>query len=110
MASLEAEKLFYNRLLERGDIKTSETSMRVLNYSPGYCGWHISGKGKLFEKLKPGSIGIRLNESYLMSPLKSISGVLTAGEQAIHRFDNNYPFCKQCRTYSCRERLKKTLS
>ncbi|MCP4146820.1 MAG: hypothetical protein GY757_03625, partial [bacterium] len=103
LASLEAEKLFLDRLKERGDWAPS---LRVLNYSPGYCGWHISGQRKLFDWLNPEAIGIRLNESYLMSPLKSISGVLTAGEASIHRFDNTFPFCAQCRTFSCRERMK----
>ena len=46
----------------------------VLLYSPGYCGWHISGQKKLFECLRPERIGIRLNARFLMKPLKSLSG------------------------------------
>lgn len=80
-------------------------SMQALLYSPGYCGWHISGQRKIFDYLKPERIGIRLNESFLMVPLKSISGVLVAGEAVIHRFVNNYPFCRLCRTKTCRERM-----
>jgi hypothetical protein len=78
----------------------------VLLYSPGYCGWHISGQEKLFRHLHPEEIGISLNRSYLMNPIKSISGVLTAGDREIHTFTNNFPFCGPCRNRSCSERIK----
>ncbi|MCP5101945.1 MAG: hypothetical protein GY950_01135 [bacterium] len=78
----------------------------ALLYSPGYCGWHISGQWQLFEYLNPEEIGIQLNPSFLMVPLKSISGVLAAGKKDIHQFKSNYPFCAHCRTRNCRERMK----
>jgi hypothetical protein len=77
---------------------------RAFLYSPGYCGWHISGQEKLFASLRPEGIGIRLNESYLMTPLKSISGVLVAGPAPIHRVSETYPFCARCQSPACRER------
>jgi hypothetical protein len=101
-ASRVAQEIFLDRLVGEGK---ADASMRALLYSPGYCGWHISGQGKLFDYLKPEGIGIRLNESFLMVPLKSISGVLVAGEAGIHRFLNNYPFCRLCKTKTCRERM-----
>ena len=73
-------------------------------YSPGYCGWHISGQEALFTALRPEVIGIRLNASFLMTPLKSISGVLVAGPPAIHRVESSYPFCALCKSPACRER------
>ena len=82
------------------------SSLRVLSYSPGYCGWHISGQKKLFEVLRPEEIGITLNESCLMSPIKSVSGVLIAGSGKIHEFVNSYPFCATCRTKSCVGRMR----
>lgn len=105
-ASEAAEEIFLNQLSSMGQ---ADVSTQVLLYSPGYCGWHISGQQKLFEYLKPGEIGIHLNESFLMTPLKSISGVLVAGEKKIHQFKNNYPFCKQCRSCTCRERIARIL-
>ena len=87
--------------------KESGTStLQVLSYSPGYCGWHISGQKKLFEVLRMQEIGITLNESCLMSPIKSVSGVLIAGPGKIHEFANSYPFCDTCRTKSCIERMR----
>jgi hypothetical protein len=73
-------------------------------YSPGYCGWHISAQKKLFASLQPEKIGIQLNKSYLMMPLKSISGVLVAGPASIHQISEVYPFCAHCKSPTCRER------
>ncbi len=80
--------------------------LTVMLYSPGYCGWHISGQEALFESLQPGNIGIQLNDSFLMDPLKSLSGLLVAGEPDIHRFVNDYPFCGDCRNHTCVRRMK----
>jgi len=102
-ASEAAQTIFYDQLLSKHQI--SETS-RVLLYSPGYCGWHVSGQKKLFAYLEPEKIGIHLNESFLMIPLKSISGVLVSGNPQIHQFVNNYPFCTNCQTHNCRDRIK----
>ncbi len=85
--------------LEAGDIT-------VMLYSPGYCGWHISGQEALFASLQPGNVGIQLNGSFLMDPLKSISGLLVAGTPEIHRFKNDYPFCDGCRNRSCVRRMQ----
>jgi hypothetical protein len=76
-----------------------------LRYSPGYCGWDITGQRQLFRALRPEEIGITLRESCLMEPLKSISGVLVAARPEVHRFDNAYPFCSVCTTQTCRGRI-----
>jgi len=78
----------------------------VLRYSPGYCGWHVSGQKKLFEILQPERIGISLRDSFLMEPLKSISGVVLAGSKEIHCFEMSYPCCSRCEAKGCRERIR----
>ncbi|MCK4461190.1 MAG: hypothetical protein KAW46_05265 [candidate division Zixibacteria bacterium] len=80
-------------------------SKGVMPFSPGYCGWHVSGQRALFDTLHPEEIGIALSDSYLMQPLKSISGVLVAGPKDIFQFDDDFPFCSECATRSCRERI-----
>ena len=97
------EKRFLEFLASKG-LATPSTA--VLGYSPGYCGWHMSGQEKLFEFLEPEQIGISLTESFLMQPLKSVSGVLIAGPADIHRFANSYPICTLCETQSCRKRIR----
>lgn len=80
--------------------------LAVLRYSPGYCGWHVTGQRRLFHALRPERIEITLGPSCLMQPLKSVSGVLIAGTRRIHAFKDDYPFCDQCETHGCRERLR----
>ncbi len=82
----------------------SNHQMRYVSYSPGYCGWHISGQKKLFSVLKPDSIGINLNNSFLMQPIKSVSGMIIGNDAQNHMIKPQYDFCKRCRTHSCLER------
>lgn len=102
LANLTAQHL----QLELARTEPAASQLRVLCYSPGYCGWHISGQKKLFEALQPEEIGITLNESCLMSPIKSVSGVLIGGPGEIHEFANSYPFCNTCTTRTCIERIR----
>ena len=113
VASLSADKAvevceasFLHDLVQRG---LARPDHRALSYSPGYCGWHLTGQKKLFQYLQPEKIGITLNDSCLMTPLKSVTGVLAAGRKDIHLFETNYTFCRDCRTYSCRQRMKKLM-
>lgn len=78
----------------------------VLPYSPGYCGWHVSGQRALFERLRPGEIGIVLNASCMMVPVKSVSGVLIAGSREAHRFSPSFPFCEACTHRECLDRMR----
>ncbi|KPK68070.1 hypothetical protein AMJ87_12460 [candidate division WOR_3 bacterium SM23_60] len=94
----------YRKRLIHENIATAKTM--VLRYSPGYCGWHVSGQKKLFAYLKPEEIGITLLDSFLMKPLKSISGVFVAGPKDIHIFEDNFPVCSECQTHSCRSRIQ----
>lgn len=104
-ADLMADRLgerYLSSLRRRGLL---DEEARVLAYSPGYCGWHVSGQGRLFERLRPAEIGVTLGESFLMTPLKSVSGVLVAGRPAVHRFRPDFPFCASCATHECRTRF-----
>jgi hypothetical protein len=103
-ASLTADNIV--GILESQVQEAFTDRLRTLAYSPGYCGWHVSGQKKLFQFLKPDKIGITLNNSCLMTPLKSVSGVLVSGPSDIHIFENNYSFCEECTTYSCKIRMK----
>ncbi len=78
----------------------------TLRFSPGYCGWDITGQKKLFGRLRPAEAGITLNESCLMTPLKSISGVIISGRKEIFEFDDTFSFCRDCADHSCRERFQ----
>jgi len=79
----------------------------LVRYSPGYCGWHLSGQRALFAALEPGAIGLTLRDSCLMEPLKSISGVMVLGQPGIHEFSPTYSCCSECRTPTCLTRTRR---
>lgn len=95
------EKHYYNYLIQSNIVKSNLVALR---YSPGYCGWHISAQRKLFQALKPDKIGVNLRESFLMEPLKSVSGVIIIGPPQIHKIEKKYPFCKTCKSPTCTDR------
>ncbi len=102
-AILRLERGFARRYAKEGH---PEPDHRTLGYSPGYCGWDISGQKALFATLNTGDIGISLNKSFLMTPLKSVSGVLVEGSAKIHEFDPKFGFCRTCRARSCVPRMR----
>ena len=95
---------FEGDLIERG-----HASPRVLPYSPGYCGWSVRGQTKLFARLRPREIAVSLNDSCLMTPIKSVSGVLVAGDKTTHRVRPDFDFCKECKTRACGARMASVL-
>jgi hypothetical protein len=97
------ETVYRSRLKESGRFNAAQATLR---FSPGYCGWDITGQKKLFAALTPEKIGVTLRESMLMQPLKSISGVIVAGDSNIFKFEDNFPFCAFCKTHTCRVRME----
>jgi hypothetical protein len=102
LLSARLARRFEDLLADRG---VPAAERRALPYSPGYCGWHVSGQRKLFARLRPQEIGIHLNQSCLMTPLKSVSGLIVAAAAEAHRFRADYPFCDACATRTCRHRI-----
>jgi len=71
---------------------------RITNrYSPGYCGWDVSEQHKLFRLLPDNFCGIRLTDSALMNPVKSVSGIIGIGPDV--RFNPNR--CSLCDMKDC---------
>ena len=66
-------------------------------YSPGYCDWDVVEQHKLFQLVPDNFCGIRLTESALMDPVKSVSGIIGIGENV--KF-NPYT-CKMCDMKDC---------
>ena len=104
IASFAADELA--DVAARGFQNDSERNdLAVLPYSPGYCGWHVSGQQALFAHLRPDEIGISLNDSCLMQPTKSVSGVLVLAPVEAHEFSPAFPCCTTCTTLACQERI-----
>ncbi len=69
-------------------------------YSPGYCGWKVNEQQKLFSLLPENFCGIKLTESSLMLPIKSISGIYGSGYNLVRK---DY-HCEICDDEFCYQR------
>ncbi|NSW95142.1 MAG: methionine synthase, partial [Bacteroidales bacterium] len=66
-------------------------------FSPGYCGWDVAEQHKLFSLLPGNFCKIRLTESALMDPIKSVSGIIGAGLHVKRRpYTCNFCDMKDC--------------
>ena len=76
----------------------NDTSLGYSNrYSPGYCGWNVKEQIKLFGFFSKNQCGIRLTDSSLMNPVKSVSGVVALGKEVKYQ---EYG-CKKCDEKNC---------
>jgi len=73
-------------------------------FSPGYCSWNVSEQHKLFSLLPDNFCGVRLSNTALMYPIKSVSGIIGIGKNI--RF-NSYT-CKTCDMQNCLYRTRRT--
>ncbi len=84
----------------------AEEHLLITNrYSPGYCGWDVSEQHKLFSFLPYNFCNIRLNESALMDPVKSVSGFIGIGRN-VKKLAYN---CSLCDMENCIYRRDKKL-
>jgi hypothetical protein len=72
-------------------------------YSPGYCGWYVGEQHKLFQLVPDNFCSIRLTESALMDPVKSVSGIIGIGEKV----KMNPYVCSLCDMKDCSYRKSK---
>ena len=107
-ADLAADMVGRRTLRRMVDLRVAPERASALPFSPGYCGWHVSGQGRLFDALAPGEIGLTLRPSFLMEPLKSVSGVLIVGPRSLFALDPDYPACAECADQPCRGRMPLT--
>lgn len=67
------------------------------NYSPGYCDWLLDEQKKIFSLFPETAIDIRLTDSCLMLPVKSVSGIVGIGADVKKR-----PYgCAICNMVTC---------
>lgn len=72
----------------------------TMPYSPGYCGWSISEQKELFRIFGVNPIGVSLNDSFLMIPEKSVSGIYGIGSMV----EQQEYGCAICNNISCYKR------
>lgn len=74
----ELAELMADKLEERVAAELKEQGYQATNrFSPGYCDWKLKpGQERIFQFLKPESIGVRCNSSGMMIPRKTVSGAI----------------------------------
>jgi len=66
-------------------------------YSPGYCGWTVDHQKQLFSLLNQDFSFVKLSDSCLMQPIKSVSGIIGIGHDVKY---NDYT-CHICNSANC---------
>lgn len=76
--------------------KNMSVSMRL---SPGYCDWPIEEQAKLSRVIGFSDAGVRLTESFMMVPRKSVSGLVGIGPKGL--FSGTKSQCVICDKNEC---------
>lgn len=80
------------------NIEAEKLGLRCTNrFSPGYCEWNVSDQHKLFSFFPNNFCGIAINDSALMTPIKSISGIIGLGKNVNKKAYN----CNICSMENC---------
>lgn len=97
MGSLTVEKAM-DLIQERIESEYLGYGLKITNrYSPGYCFWEVNNQKQLFSLLPKDPCDINLSNSCLMSPIKSVSGIIGIGKDVKKR---GYA-CNKCTNKNC---------
>jgi hypothetical protein len=96
LANQVEEKI--KKIANTGNLITSR------RFSPGYCDWKVNQQEMVFRALSNDTGGVRLTDSLLMMPRKSISGIIGIGLPG--RDIENYNPCITCKKKECPGRRK----
>ena len=106
MGSLLVEGLvnqFQQEMQSRYRQQGKATSLR---FSPGYCDWSIEEQKKIFDLFDEDFLEVKLSDTCLMSPRKSISGVFGISSKGSSGWVSTYNPCRECSKKDCTERRK----
>lgn len=86
------------RLLDVIEEEAALSGMQISDsFSPGFCDWNVAEQQLLFSLFPAGFCGVTLSASSLMSPVKSVSGLVGIGP-ALKRSGTQ---CYLCRDENC---------
>jgi hypothetical protein len=73
----------------------------TLRFSPGYCDWPLTEQKKLFRLFQSRGLNVNLNDSCLMQPRKSISGIFGVFPFQAHSSAAAFNPCSDCGKKGC---------
>ena len=80
---------------------TAEGKKATLRFSPGYCDWPLTDQKKLFSFFDSFQLNVKLTDSCLMQPRKSISGVFGVISPDMSLPAHPYNPCSECERFDC---------
>jgi len=92
-ATVEKMGLYAKKQLEKRLNGTNHSS----SFCPGQYHFPISEQSKLFALMGEDNLGVTINDSYLMHPIKSVSGIIGIGET----LDPKITACSLCPRVDC---------
>lgn len=99
----EAVEQLANRFQEEVQLLANRAEAEITNrYSPGYCDWDIEQQKLVFNNLDAGHAGVSLSKDCLMTPQKSISGIIGIGWGERRRLRASP--CRFCTNQDCKNR------
>lgn len=102
LGSMSAESIveqFYQRMAQR---LAKENRGVTLRFSPGYCDWPLAQQQPLFALFaNQAPLRVELNQSCLMSPRKSVSGLFGIVPGGVACADPSYNPCTMCAKRDC---------
>lgn len=97
IGSLTVEKAMI-KITKSLELKMAQNDLCISDrFSPGYCEWSVAEQKQLFSLLPENFCGITLSDSFLMSPIKSVSGMIAIGKGLKQK---GYQ-CRWCNDKSC---------
>jgi hypothetical protein len=97
LGSVIAEKAAV-KLVDRLEMAVDAKGHKVSDpFSPGYCDWSVAEQQNLFSFFPEGFCGVTLSGSSLMSPVKSVSGIVGIGTGVKRRGAQ----CFMCNDLNC---------
>lgn len=85
----------------RSDVKLAAEEMGLQttrHYGPGHCDWDMEQQKILFPILESTGLGVRLNEACMMTPRKSITGIIGIGKPDKNKKAPCNLFCQKAAT------------
>ena len=85
--------IFVNRFKAQTEMKHMESTYR---FSPGYCDWELDGQKTIFTAIDSEKLNVKINEYYIMSPVKTISSITIISDMVPKKSP-----CDDCKKTGC---------
>lgn len=101
MGSVAVEDIVEKFHSSMGNQLRSKDRGVTFRFSPGYCDWPITDQKKLFSIFDSQKLGVHLNDSCLMQPRKSISGIFGLTPSNLVPPTGPHNPCDACKKRGC---------